>query len=37
MTPSHLVIFLKENLLQIFSGVEVMLGYFCLANFGVLE
>ena len=37
MTPSHLVIFLKGNLLQISSGLEVMLGYFCFTKFGVLE
>ena len=37
MTPSHLVIFLKGNLLIISSGLEVMLGYFCFAEFGVLE
>ena len=37
MTPSHLVIFLKGNLLRISSGLEVMLGYFCFAECGVLE
>ena len=37
MTPSHLVIFLKGNLLQIYSDLEVMLGYFCFAEVGVLE
>ena len=37
MTPSHLVIFLKGDLLQMSSGLEVMLGYFCFAEFGVLE
>ena len=36
MTPSHLIIFLKGNLLQISSGLEVMLGFF-FAKFGVLE
>ena len=37
MTPSHLVIFLKGDFLRISSGLEVMLGYFCFAKFGVLE
>ena len=37
MNPSHLVIFLNGNLLLISSGLEVMLGYFCFIDFGVLE
>ena len=37
MTPSYLVIFLKRGLLWISSGLEVMLGYFCFADFSVLE
>ena len=37
MTPSHLFILLKGNLLQISSGLEVILGYFCFTKFGVLE
>ena len=37
MTPSHFVIFLKGNLLQIYSGLEVILGYFCFTEFGVFE
>ena len=37
MTPSHSVIFLKGNLLRISSSLEVMLGYFCFTDFGVLE
>ena len=37
MTPSHFVIFLKGDLLRISSGLEFILGYFCFANFGVLE
>ena len=36
MTPSHLVILLKENLLRISSGLKVMLRYFCFNKFGVL-
>ena len=35
--PSHLVIFLKGNLLRISSGLEVMLDFFCFTEFGVLE
>ena len=37
MTPSHLIIFLKGNLLRISSGLEVMLEKNCFAEFGVLE
>ena len=37
MTPSHFVIFLKGDFLQISSGLEFILGYFCFAEFGVLE
>ena len=37
MTPSHFVILLKGNLLQISSGFEVILGYFGFTNSGVLE
>ena len=37
MTPSHLVVFFKGNLLQIYSGLEVMLENFGFAEFGVLE
>ena len=37
MTPSHLVIFLKGDLLQISSGLVVMLEYFCFTEFCVLE
>ena len=36
-TPSNLFIFLKGNLLRISSGLEVMLGYICFAEFGVVE
>ena len=35
--PSHLVIFLKGGFLWISSGFEVILGYFCFSDFGVLE
>ena len=35
--PSHLVIIFMGDLLRISSGLEVMLGYFCFAEFGVLE
>ena len=37
MTPSHFVIFLRGNFLLISSGLEVVLGYFCVTKFGVLE
>ena len=37
MAPSHFVIFLKGDLLRISSGLEVILGYFCFTEFGVLE
>ena len=37
MTPSHFVISLKGDFLQIYSGLEVILGSFCLAGLGVLE
>ena len=37
MTPSHFVILLKGNLLQISSGLELILGYFGFTKFGVLE
>ena len=37
MTPSHFVILSKGNLLQISSGLEVILGYFGFTNFDVLE
>ena len=37
MTPSHFFIFLKGNLTQISSGLEVILGYFGFTEFGVLE
>ena len=37
MTPSHFVISLKGNLLQISSGLEVILGYFGFTEFGVVE
>ena len=37
MTPSHFVIFLKGNLLQISSGLEVILVYFGFTEFGVLR
>ena len=37
MTPSHFVIFLKGYLLQISSGLEVILGYFGFTEFGVLK
>ena len=36
MTPSHFVIFLKEDFLQIPSGLEFILGYFGFTKFGVL-
>ena len=36
-TPSCFVIILKENLLQISSGLEAILGYFGFTEFGVLE
>ena len=37
MTPSHFVIFFKGDLLKISSGLKFILGYFCFAEFGVLE
>ena len=37
MTPSYFFIFLKGDLLQKSSGLEVILGYFCFTEFGVLE
>ena len=37
MAPSHFVIFLKGDLPQIYSGLEVILGYLYFAKFGVLE
>ena len=37
MTPSHFVIFLKGDFLLISSGVEIIIGYFCFTEFGVLE
>ena len=37
MTLSHLVIFLKGNLLQISSGLKVILGYSCFTHFDVLK
>ena len=37
MTPSHLVIFLKGDLLRMSSGLQVMLRSFCFSEFGVLE
>ena len=37
MTLSHLVIFLKRDLLQISSGLEVILVYFCFAEISVIE
>ena len=37
MTPSHLVIFLKGNLLRISSSLEVMLGFSFFAEFCLLE
>ena len=37
MPPSHFLIFLKGNLLQIYSGLEVILRYFCFTKFVVLD
>ena len=37
MIPSYFVIFLKGGLLRIYSGLEVILGYFSFTKFGVLE
>ena len=37
MTPSHFVILLKGNLLQIYSSLEVILGHFVFTKFGVVE
>ena len=37
MTPLRFVIFLKGDLLRIYSGLEVILGIFCFTEFGVLE
>ena len=36
MTPSHFLILLKDNLLRIYSGLELIIGYFGFTYFGVL-